>query len=318
MSLVGISTLFLAFTYENKLIIASKDYKRILKPYSLTTDELRNTLINYKNSLAEDKILKLLYRSFIIISFVIILVWGSVVSFYTQFRFSFQIDLTIGSLLVFGVYSFFAILVIALLLLAIAIKLVRLNKDPLDNGYLPSTITICDIDHLIEKKGDLKEFFYINSPSLDFFKNPAGNAEKYELVFNLPIKVYNLRFTLKLYDSDQKSVALIYGRLTNELTSPDEVGDNYMYTLTTDLEKAIYDKLDNTNSLGILKIYNKEHKISAKYRCVYKRENDYNYRYMLHQKIPFDETTIDNDSNLLRSHGTENKIKYQNEIATSN
>ena len=54
MSLVSFSALFIAFTFENKLVTASKKFKRILKPYSLNKGDLRNTLINYENNLSKD------------------------------------------------------------------------------------------------------------------------------------------------------------------------------------------------------------------------------------------------------------------------
>ena len=69
MSLVSFSALFIAFTFENKLVTASKSLKRILKPYSLNREDLRNTLINYENNLSEDKFLSVLYYVYLIITF---------------------------------------------------------------------------------------------------------------------------------------------------------------------------------------------------------------------------------------------------------
>ncbi|MGR5869228.1 hypothetical protein ACT7C5_24195 [Bacillus pacificus] len=138
MSLVSFSALFIAFTFENKLVTASKSLKRILKPYSLNREDLRNTLINYENNLSEDKFLSVLYYVYLIITFFSILVWGTTLKFYRGFDYAEGFSLSIGTFLKVGSVAFFAIVCLALMLISIALKLIRMNKDPLGKRIFTS------------------------------------------------------------------------------------------------------------------------------------------------------------------------------------
>ncbi len=45
------------------------------------------------------------------------------------------------------------------MLISIALKLIRMNKDPLGNGYLPQIDEVCNVAYLIDNKADIMEFF---------------------------------------------------------------------------------------------------------------------------------------------------------------
>ncbi|MFE4810662.1 hypothetical protein ACFQ9Y_05805 [Peribacillus simplex] len=312
MALVTFSTLFVAFTYENKLIVASKNHKSVLKPYTLATEDLRNALINYQNSINEDKILKFIFYGFILISFFSMLIWGTAVAVYTNFRFSFSIDLTIGSLLVFGIYAFYLILFIILLLITIAIKLILLNKNPLDKGYLPSASKICDVNYLLENKGDINEFFTKSPITLEFFKNPVGsNSFKYEVNLNLPINISNLKYVIKVYDGNNKILVTFYGKTKNVIMDY-EIGDRYSKVITESFSEELYKTLQiDNNCYGICKIFDKDNKVIPRYSVIKAVANNNNL-YLTIAKTVNTESKIDHDGNLIKINEVKSDFcKYQ-------
>ncbi|WP_412036318.1 hypothetical protein [Bacillus pacificus] len=285
MSLVSFSALFIAFTFENKLVTASKSLKRILKPYSLNREDLRNTLINYENNLSEDKFLSVLYYVYLIITFFSILVWGTTLKFYRGFDYAEGFSLSIGTFLKVGSVAFFAIVCLALMLISIALKLIRMNKDPLGNGYLPQIDEVCNVGYLIDNKADIMEFFSLNFPTLEFYKNPASKTFEHEVTFNLPIKVSNFQFVIKLYQSeDRKGILTCFGNLVNQINKA-EVGETYTCIVTNKIKEEIYNTLNEKDCYGILKIYNEEKDVVAKYILKKRIESEFNFYFEMDKKL---------------------------------
>ncbi|HDR4588647.1 TPA: hypothetical protein QCQ70_003290 [Bacillus cytotoxicus] len=285
MSLVSFSALFIAFTFENKLVTASKSLKRILKPYSLNKGDLRNTLINYENDLSKDHFLSVLYYVYLIITFFSILVWGTTLKFYRGFNYSEGFKLSIGNFLKIGSGAFFVIVCLSLMLISIALKLIRMNKDPLGKGYLPQIDKICDVDYLVENKADIMEFFSLNFPILEVYKNPASSIVEHEVTFTLPITISNFRFVIKLYQSkDRKGILTCFGNLANQMDKI-EVGESYTCIVTNKLKEEIYHTINEKDCYGILKIYDKEKNVVAKYTLKKRVETEFNFHFEMDKKL---------------------------------
>lgn len=265
MTLIAFSTLFITFTYENKLVVASRNLKSFLQPYALSTEDVRNKLIEYENNLSKDKIISYIFWIFLIISFFSTLFWGLAVGLYTNFQVSSNMNLSLGSMLVLGIYSFYIILYGLLLLLVIVIRLIMLNKDPLDKGYLPSSVQLCDIKYLIERNGDIKEFFIKNPMSLIFFKNPVPNKKTtYEAVLKLPINISNLRYVIKFYNSTSKSIVTFYGKTKDSLLD-NELGRGYSKIVTENFDESLYNTLRLEGVYAVYKIFDHEYNVKARY-----------------------------------------------------
>lgn len=314
MSLVTFSTLFLAFTYENKLVVSSKNLKSIMKPYSLDTDNLRNSIIEYSYSMSEDKILKAVFRGFIVVSFFSLLTWGTAVGFYTNFHFSLQLNFSIGSLLFFGIYSFYILLFLALFLLAIAIKLMLLSKDPLGKGYLPNQKQVSDFDYLANGGADIAEIFYRNPITLHFHRNPESAIFESDIAFELPINIANLRVVIKMQDEKRKNIATFYGKTKEELEE-DEIAGFYSEVLKEKITEKVYRLLETQEVISILKIYDKDYDLKAQYELKRDTESESHYKFSVKQKIHFNQSTKkDFDGNLLKSCRG-NGIEIQMEIS---
>jgi hypothetical protein len=310
MSLIAFSTLFIAFTYENKLIAASNNLKSYLNPYALNTEEIRLHLINYKQNLVEDILLKYLYYVFILFSSLLTLIWGSVVGFYTSFKVSSRIDLSISSMLGFGAYTFFIILGLLFFLLAIVIKSVRNNRDPLDIGYLPSPQDVCNVDFMVKKDADMKEFFSKNYLSFIFYKNPPYKTPKCEFILDLPIKVSNLRFVFRIYNEEDEGFLTCFGLLDKRLT-PQEIGKRSVNVIDGNINKNIYDHLYKQDFYGILKLYDENFNVVAVYSYSKRSEDEKSFSFIYDKVIESYFKFKDNDRNLIVS--SKGLIRYQQE-----
>ena len=307
MSLVAFSTLFLAFTYENKLIVASRSLKNFLRPYTQDVNDLRDIVISYENSISKDKIIRFIYYGFLIISFFSLLTWGTAVGFYTNFKFSFIPDFSIGSLLVFGIYSFYILLFLILFLLTIAIKLIILNKDPLDKGYLPDTVSICNVKYFIEKAGDICEFYSKNAITIDFFKNPAGKKSIYEAMLTMPLNIANTKYVIKFYDKKHKSLFTIYGETKSNLLKS-EIAKAYYKLITEDFSEEIFNQMMNDeNCYAICKIFDPNLNLVARYIMFKENERNYHVKFSLNKSINTEESK-DNDANLVK--GKDSGLDY--------
>ncbi|MFJ6030115.1 hypothetical protein ACIQFL_06840 [Bacillus toyonensis] len=312
LSLVAFATIFLAFTYENKLIIASKSLKKILKPYALNTEELRLQFSEYDDSLFGDRTINILYYTFLLTATSSLLVWGVSMGLYTQYHFAFKIDFTIGSFLVFGIYLFFCILFMLFLLIAIAINLIRQYKDPLDRGFLPDVLNIADIDYMKNKKGDLKEFTKKICPSIEIYQNPPFNNSNYELVFFMPIKVKNFRFVTTIFDSGDKQDTLIkcYGIIKEKLVR-EEIGEVFSYTIEKNLPINLSTYIFHNECYGEIKVYDKKNLLIARHVLKKnKKEHSVSFSYTHEASVEIN----DNDYNLIKylQHSeNENKFMWQ-------
>ncbi|WP_117170584.1 hypothetical protein [Paraliobacillus sediminis] len=316
MSLVSFSTLFLAYIYENKLIAASKNFKSILTPYVLTTAELRSAIIDYQNSTSSSRegLIRIIFGGFIVISFFSMLIWGAALGVYTKYQFSLYIDLTAESVLVFGIYIFYIILIFILLFLSIAIKLIILNKDPLGKGYLPMSKSIFNVKFLVENKADMNEFFMKNPIRLELFKNVNKTRRStYEVIFHLPIYIANLRYVINIYNTESENIVTFFGKTKNDIEE-EEIGGKYFYVVTNNFEESLYDSLLNDSGCyGVCKIYDTNYNLITRYILSRKLNSQINLEFIF-LKTLFTNISNDQDWNLIKNNENVNNFtKYQNE-----
>lgn len=236
-SLISFLALFIAFTYENKLVVASQNKSQIYYPYSLSYDDVRLNLINYSKSISKDRILNSIYWIFIVVSFFSIIIWGLVVGWYTNYKFINFKHLTDLGLLHVTILSMWLILSYVLIFICVILNLVRSKKDPLNKGYLPHEYSLINMDYLKSEQADIEEFLFKCSPIIEIIKNPPLSEPKYELNIFFPIKLKNLRFVIKIFDNEKNLKLRVFGVL-NKINA---VGETYFKILTDDLDININD-----------------------------------------------------------------------------
>ncbi|MBP3951163.1 hypothetical protein [Bacillus suaedae] len=280
---ISFTSLFIALIFENKLVVAANTLKRIYFPYTFNIKDLKNAYINYDTLTLEDRILNGLFYSFIAIGIIVSTIWGVVVGFYTQFRLSFELDLTLTSMFVFGIYVFWVILIFLFFLIGLVIHQIRFNKNPFSKGNLPGIKKITDVDFLISQEIDIPEFFSINYPKLIFYQNPPVENPSYELNIELPLGLNNLRFLIKVYQN-QKVVAKCYGVL-EDVVEYNNIGKDYTTNITTNFEKDLYKSLLSNNSYGELFIYNDQFQPVARFFLKKTKLSEGNFCYTMERKI---------------------------------
>jgi NADH:ubiquinone oxidoreductase subunit K len=288
MSLVSFLALFIAFTYENKLIVASKNKSQIYYPYSLNFNEIRLSLINFSKSISKDQILNHIYWIFILVSFFSIIIWGLVVGWYTNYQF---IDIKrVNSLgvLHITIFSMWLILTFVLISISIILNLVRNKKDPLDKGYLPNEHSLVDIDYLKSEKADVEEFLFKCAPIIEIIKNPPLSEPKYELNILFPIKLKNVRFVIKIFDNEKKLKLRIFGVLNKVKT----VGETYFNILTDNLNLDTKDI--GEYSTAEFRFYDKDYNLVGLFvtnACLIGK----NIKFIADRKVDVNIVTTDND-----------------------
>lgn len=256
MSLLGFVTLFIAFSYENRLLEASKIKQQILLPYSLTLEEIIQKFNEYKLYINKDFLLNIIYWIFIVVSSTSILVWGIIIGLYTQFEFS----LTFSNLINYILLSVWILFSLFLLSISIMINLIRYNKDPLGKGYMRNENEITDIESLRKNKGDLHELFYKISPTIFVLKNPQAKdviSEKHELSIYFPLKLANIRFVILLYNTNHESDIAI--RVFGYLKELNRTGESFSHIITND--EVNISNLINDKSTGIIKFFDKDNNL---------------------------------------------------------
>lgn len=303
MAIVAFLSLFIGLLYENKLIAASNTRRQLYHPYNLSLTEIRNNLFLYDNNVSGSKFMKIIYLSFVLVSMLTIFVWGTAVGFYTKFKFSYEIKFTIESSLIFGIYAFYFLICFFLFCLTFILNQLKNNKDPLGNGYLPTTKELCNVDHLINIDCDLDEVILKLGPSLEFFKNPPSDKPTYEMNFHLPVKLSNYRFVIKMYDKDRKPLIKCFGVLKN-IT---HIGEKANFHLSSNFPKYVYEALKD-NSTGELKLYDSEYNIVS--RISLKLNDITNEGFRLDPgRIIYQRDNIELDNGLIRNV-TVNKIEF--------
>ncbi|RKN74989.1 hypothetical protein [Paenibacillus ginsengarvi] len=307
-SIAGFFGLFISFTFENKLLTASKELKQYYRPYALNTNDLRLFLSNYQQLTAGDKLLKNIFGIFLFVSCSSILVWGTAVGFYTKYKVSFKLDFSIESLLVFGIYLLFFLLGGILIYVTIAINFIRHQRDPLEKGYMPDIKSICDINYLSNKaEVDIDELLFKLSPSLEFYKNPPDDKPKYEAYFHLPIKMDNFRFTMKLISNTEgKEITLRCFGVFNKM---DIIGEKVTPILDNNLSERYYNALKNNTVSGEMKLYNLDNKVISRYSLIRSNETSQSYKFILDKVIRYPEK-IDIDKGLLLK-SLNNQVEYR-------
>ncbi|HGA0701783.1 TPA: hypothetical protein ACIQN5_002698 [Bacillus cereus] len=296
MSLVSFLTLFITFTYDNKLIIASKNFESILHPYGLSLEEIRQSFYNYKKATLNDKQLKFLYRIFIFVSCSSVFTWGVAIGIYTKFNFVIKFPIDIVTVVNITLVIFWVSLFILLVYIGDAIRRVVMQIDPNTDKRLPIATKVCNFDFLEKNNANFDEFFLKNTPILEFYRNPAVIREKsytYECSFCLPIKVENFRFVLNLYHKNEEQIELLF-KCFGETKKVDHIGENIYILLTNELEESIYNELNQTSEImGEIKIYNKELKIVSRLKLKKVKEDESGFKIIPYRTIEKERNDID-------------------------
>lgn len=306
MTLITFLTIFIAYTYENKLSAASSSLKTILNPYGLTVDRLRNLLIDYQNSIQDDKTIKFIFYGFTLFSSLSILTWGIAVGFYTKFKYSFIIETHIEAVLYFSMYSFYILITIVFIFLSIILKLIILKIDPIKKGYLPPFNDLLDFEYL-DKEGNIEEIFKSNPISIDFFKNPTNRKKfKYEVIVSSPIYIKKFSYVIKIYDKNNNNLVTLFGRTNNHITDLENVRD-YNKLVTDDFEEDIYRELDQ-ESYGVYKVFDMKLKVVASYLLYVDLNSKDHVAFTVLRKLKINSAGIENDGNIF--NGFEHKYDF--------
>jgi hypothetical protein len=287
MSLLGFITLFIAFSYENKLLTASKIKQQLLRPYALSLEEIILNFSVYKLYISKDFLLNYIYWVFVIVSSISIFTWGIIICFYTQFEF---LTLPMGYVQITNaiVVVIWGLLSFVLIAISILLNLIRSNKDPLEKGYLLNEVQLSDIQTLKEKNGDLQELFFKIAPIITILRIPQNDIEEYELNIHFPIKLSNMRFVSKIYNAN-KDVSL---QMFGVIHKIDNIGESFSHIFTNQLSLA---KINlNENSHGILKFYDKDNKLVS-LLMLKATKSDEGIKYHVSDKKDLKLITNDND-----------------------
>ncbi|PFK83018.1 hypothetical protein [Bacillus thuringiensis] len=286
MSLLGFITLFVAFSYENKLLTASKIKQQILRPYALSLEEIILYFSEYKLYTSKDFLLNFIYWIFLIVSSVSIFAWGIIICFYTKFDFVISHAMGYKQVINIVVLAIWGLLSFLLIAITILLNLIRFNKDPLEKGYLINEWKLSDIQEIKSRGGDLQELFFKVSPTITLLKNPQ--EELHELNVHFPIKLKNTRFVVKIYNYNKDISLRIFGVLRNI----DNIGESFSYILTNEIN------LDDLNldeqSTGILKFYDKANNLIGLLKMKAEK-NEEGIVYKVTGKIDLGLITNDND-----------------------
>ncbi|MBT2616137.1 MULTISPECIES: hypothetical protein [unclassified Bacillus (in: firmicutes)] len=158
-SLLSFFTLFIAFSYDNKLLVASKNLDIIVKPYGFTIADIRQAFYTYEKSLIQDKTINLLYWVYIYVATSSIFIWGLVVELYTDFGILNIGEFNINTIVNMCLVIFWISLVLLLLYIGNSIYRVYMKINPVDDSIMPKSNDLCNLDYLIKLGLDIDEFF---------------------------------------------------------------------------------------------------------------------------------------------------------------
>ncbi|MFJ8527337.1 hypothetical protein [Bacillus sp. NPDC094106] len=286
MSLLGFITLFVAFSYENKLLTASKIKQQILRPYALSLEEIILYFSEYKLYTSKDFLLNFIYWLLVIVSSVSIFAWGIIICFYTNFDFDISYKMSYKQIINIVVLVIWGLLSFVLIAITILLNLIRFNKDPLDQGYLMTEKELSDIQEIKGRKGDLQELLFKISPTITLLKNPQ--AEMHELNIRFPIKLTNMRFVAKIYNCNNDVSLRIFGALKNI----NYIGESYSYIVTNTIN---LDEISlGEKSTGVLKFYDNDNKVIALLKMKLQK-SDEDIVYKVTDKLDLGLITNDND-----------------------
>src|SRR5690625_4794241 len=288
---VSFIVLFITFTFENKLVVAANTLKRIITPFGYNSKELKQALIDYNSLLKRDRILDFLFYVFLSIGSLVSIIWGTIVGFYTKFQLSLELELSLPSVVFFGIYAFWLILHALFILVGIIIYQVRFNKNPFMKGSLPTIKEVMDIEYIEKNGGDFNEFFSINYPKLDFYENPPQNNPTFELDFSLPIAMNHFQFVMKFY-SNEKVILKCYGKLDN-IVDYDNVGKSHLVNLSTDFKRSVYNELLSNDSHGELQIFNSNMEIISRFMLIKKVVSKHHFYYEFSRSIEMSGKNLD-------------------------
>ncbi|MBH0328794.1 hypothetical protein ABH14_03115 [Brevibacillus brevis] len=248
-TIISFISFFIALTYENKLLAASKDLLRIYMPYSVETKQLREAFVNYSILIKKDRTIQLIYWIIYLVSFILIIVSGLVISIYTSFDFSFNqiVDLSVNSAL----YLLWTGLSVFLFGLLLIINFIRHKKNPLSSGYLPKESDVCNVNYLLNTEIDFNEFFYKNCPTIELYRNPKNKegVSSCELYVEIPIKMSNLSYVIKVYTGNS-TLLRCYGNINNYT----KIGMRYRKQLSYTFEDNVFN-LIREQGWGEVKVY---------------------------------------------------------------
>ncbi|MFJ8066101.1 hypothetical protein ACIQYS_15855 [Psychrobacillus sp. NPDC096426] len=256
MSLLGFLTIFIAFTYENKLLKASKIKQQLLRPYALNLSEIINKLSEYSLYTRRDFIINIIYWIFLIVSSSSVIIWGIIIAFYTNFDFSLSV-INQNKVINYVLLLLWILFTLFLLSILVMINFIRFNKDPLAEGYLLDGFELSDIESLKRNKADLQELYYKITPTLILMKNPNYLPDKIsyklELSIHFPVKLLNIRFVVVLYKQQSDDISI---RVFGVLKNLNKLGESFSTIIADDIN-IIGDSI-NEKTTGVIKFYDRE------------------------------------------------------------
>ncbi|MBT2616138.1 MULTISPECIES: hypothetical protein [unclassified Bacillus (in: firmicutes)] len=133
----------------------------------------------------------------------------------------------------------------------------------------------------------------INTPILEFYKNPPFKDPTFECYFILPIKMKNFRFIINLYDFENDKLTIIF-RCFGEIKDDTFVGSNMRYKVDQNIGSDIYNKLINTTELfGEVKVYDEKYNVISRLKLNAENKNDTNYIIRPFRSLEMEKTDLD-------------------------
>jgi len=250
MSIISFFGLFIGFTYENKLIEASRQLQLIKNPITLSSESYIHLFSEYEINVSNNKVINLIYFGFLFTTSTAIFIWGSVVGFYTKYAYSLSLEFSVEASINFGIYVFYLLLSLFLISITILLNQIRNLKDPLGKEYLPSAEKVQDIILLSKIGGNIDHIILKSNPSIEIYRNPPKNNPTYEVNFLLPIKFRNFIFSINIYNSTQ-TILQCDGYISND------TGQYFSKNLSDNFPESLYNIIDE-NTVGEFKLFNNQ------------------------------------------------------------
>lgn len=250
-SLISFLSLFIAFVYDNKLMVAARYLKQLYKPYGLKTEEYRICLIEYEQHLSKGITIKSIYWIIFISSCASILSWAV---FLKLLKINFStayFNIADASLIIMWI-----LLSVLLIFLSVFLNLIKSNKNPINDGYLPDINKICDISFFKSMDTDMDEIFSIIHPTLEIYENPTGQNFDVNIIF--PIHLGDYKYVFKMVDKDSRPVIRVFGYLEKS----NEIGQKFYLNDLDRITKPVYDLLKEGK--GEIRIYTKQNELISR------------------------------------------------------
>ncbi|MFD0588016.1 hypothetical protein ACFQZE_08370 [Paenibacillus sp. GCM10027627] len=259
LSIVSIFALFIGFVYENKLLSGSRNLRIIYNPIALNTDEFKQRITDYQRDIVRGHNVNVIFYNLLLITFCSIFSWGLVVMLYmdSDYKLGFSDLAAITNTLIL---IFWGILTILLVSLTYLLNNIRLNKDPLEKGMLPTLEKLSDFDFINNQNIDTNEFLRVISPEIRFYQNNTEDNNDVEVFF--PVKFKNIKVVIRILDKDKNLVLRIFGVCGDV----NYLGESVRYHVTSELTGKVY-RLLYVGSSAEYRYYDTNNQIITRVIC---------------------------------------------------